>query len=306
MVKRRKGVVIGTLCCITAIFLYLVLPNRDSSDSYSIIRSEISKTPNARILEVAPDLQPRYFPWTNQVPVAMVSADPAQDDLRFMRAASIGQSELSQYLNEQGITHLLVAPLNGARNHLFYRWSNTPSVNIRLTEPLFREVARAYGDYPASLFEVVPAETSDFCSDCGGFEFIWSGIRESAIDTSRFGYLDGPDILWILGQDQPNLKIHTKDTNKNGLRITFGLVAAYGGNAPPQILRFQSERGLKVVRLFPGPEVFVSIDLSEGETLHIDPALPCVIPAVAQLDLGNQDLREMCFGITSVKAEEIP
>ena len=306
MVKRRKGVVIGTLCCITAIFLYLVLPNRDSSDSYSIIRSEISKTPNARILEVAPDLQPRYFPWTNQVPVAMVSADPAQDDLRFMRAASIGQSELSQYLNEQGITHLLVAPLNGARNHLFYRWSNTPSVNIRLTEPLFREVARAYGDYPASLFEVVPLETSDFCSDCGGFEFIWSGIRESAIDTSRFGYLDGPDILWILGQDQPNLKIHTKNTNKNGLRITFGLVAAYGGNAPPQILRFQSESGMKAVRLFPGPESFISVDVFEGETLSIDPVLPCVIPAVAQLDLGNQDPREMCFGITSVKAVEIP
>ena len=306
MVKRRKGVVIGTLCCITAIFLYLVLPNRDSSDSYSIIRSEISKTPNARILEVAPDLQPRYFPWTNQVPVAMVSADPAQDDLRFMRAASIGQSELSQYLNEQGITHLLVAPLNGARNHLFYRWSNTPSVNIRLTEPLFREVARAYGDYPASLFEVVPAETSGFCSECSGVEFNWKGIREKAIDTSRYGYLDGPDILWILGQDRSSLSINAKTKNGNGFRITFGLVAAYGGNAPPQILRFQSERGLKVVRLFPGPEVFVSIDLSEGETLHIDPALPCVIPAVAQLDLGNQDPREMCFGITSVKAEEIP
>ena len=263
MVKRRKGVVIGTLCCITAIFLYLVLPNRDSSDSYSIIRSEISKTPNARILEVAPDLQPRYFPWTNQVPVAMVSADPAQDDLRFMRAASIGQSELSQYLNEQGITHLLVAPLNGARNHLFYRWSNTPSVNIRLTEPLFREVARAYGDYPASLFEVVPAETSGFCSECSGVEFNWKGIREKAIDTSRYGYLDGPDILWILGQDRSSLSINAKTKNGNGFRITFGLVAAYGGNAPPQILRFQSERGLKVVRLFPGPEVFVSIDLSE-------------------------------------------
>ena len=61
-----------------------------------------------------------------------------------------------------------------------------------------------------------------------------------------------------------------------------------------------------MVRLFPGPEVLVSVDLSEGETLRIDPVLPCVIPAVAQLDSGNQDLREMCFGITSVKAVEIP
>jgi hypothetical protein len=304
--KRQNGLAIGSICCLTAVLVYFALPNRDSSDSYSIIRSQISKTPNARVLEVAPDLEPRYFPWTNQIPVAMVSADPAQDDQRFMRAASIGQSELSKYLIEQRITHLLVAPLNGERNHLFYRWSNTPSVNIRLTEPFFREVARAYGDYPASLFEVVPMDTSDFCSECGGAEFIWSGIRETAIDTSRFGYIDGPDILWILGQDQPNLKIQTEDANENGFRITFGLVAAYGGNAPPQILRFQSERGMKVVRLFPGPEVLVSVDLSEGETLLIDPVLPCVIPAVAQLDSGNQDLREMCFGITSVKAVEIP
>jgi len=306
VVKRRKGVVIGTICCLSAIGLYFVLPNRDTSDSYSIIRSQISKTPNAQVLEISPDLQPGYFPWTNQVPVAMVSADPAQDDLRFMRAASIGQSELSKYLIEQGITHLLVAPLNGERNHLFYRWSNTPSVDLQLTEPLFREVARAYGDYPASLFEVVPAETSGFCSECSGVEFKWSGIRESAVDTSRYGYIDGPDILWILGQDRPSLSISSKTKNENGFRITFGLVAAYGGNAPPQILRFQSERGLKVVRLFPGPEAFVSVDMSEGETLHIDPVLPCVIPAVAQLDSGNQDLREMCFGITSVKAVEIP
>ena len=306
MVKRQRGIAIGSICCLTAVVVYFVLPNRDSSDSYSIIRSQISKTPNARVLEVAPDLEPRYFPWTNQIPAAMVSADPAQDDRRFMRAASIGQPELSKYLIEQKVTHLLVAPLNGERNHLFYRWSNTPSVNIRLTEPFFREVARAYGDYPASLFEVVPMEISDFCSECGGVEFIWSGIREAAIDTSRFGYIDGPDVLWILGQDQPNLEIHTEEANQKVFRIIFGLVAAYGGNAPPQILRFQSERGMKVVRLFPGPEVLVSVDLSEGETLRIDPVLPCVIPAVAQLDSGNQDLREMCFGITSVKAVEIP
>ena len=306
MVKRRIGILIAAVCCLIAIGLYFVLPNRDSSDSYSIIRSQISQTPNSRVLEVAPDLQPRYFPWINQIPAALTSADPAQDDRRFMRAASIGQSELSKYLNEQRVTHLLVAPLNGERNHLFYRWSNTPSVNIRLTEPFFREVARAYGDYPASLFEVVPLETSDFCSSCSGVEFQWSGVRETAIDTSRYGYIDGPDFLWILGQDQPNLKIHAEEDNENGFRITFGLVAAYGGNAPPQILRFQSERGMKVVRLFPGPESLVSVDLSEGETLRIDTVLPCVIPAVAQLDIGNQDLREMCFGITSVKAEEIP
>lgn len=286
--------------------LYLIFPKSNNADSYAVIRSQISRTPNARVLEVAPDLQPRYFPWANQVPVALTSADPAQGDPQFMRAASIDQMELSKYLTTKGITHLLVAPLNGVRNHVFYRWSSTPSVDLRLTEPFFREVARAYGDYPASLFEVVPIEISDFCSECGGVEFIWSGIREAALDTSRFGYIDGPDILWILGQDQPNLKIHTEEATQNGFRITFGLVAAYGGNAPPQILRFQSERGMKVVRLFPGPEVLVSIDLSKGETLRIDPVLPCVIPAVAQLDSGNQDLREMCFGITSVMAVEIP
>jgi hypothetical protein len=304
--KRRKGVVIGAICCLNAVCFYLLFPKSNNSDSYAVIRSQISKTLNAQVLEIAPDLQPRYFPWTNQVPVAMVSADPAQDDSRFMRAASIGQSELSKYLIEQGITHLLVAPQNGERNHLFYRWSNTPSVNLRLTEPLFREIVRVYGDYPASLFEVVKTETSGFCVQCSGVEFNWDGIREKAIDTSRYGYLDGPDILWILGQDRPSLSINAKVKTKNGFRVTFGLVAAYGGNAPPQILRFQSERGMKAVRLFPGPESFFSVDLSEGETLHIDPVLPCVIPAVAQLDPGNQDLREMCFGIASVKAEEIP
>ena len=305
MVKRRKGVVIGTLCCITAIFLYLVLPNRDSSDSFSIIRSEIKKTLNARVLEVAPDLQPRYFPWTNQVPVAMVSADPAQDDLRFMRAASFGQSELSKYLNEQGITHLLVAPLNGERNHLFYRWSTTPSVDIRLTEPFFREVARADGDYPASLFEVVPLETSDFCSVCSGVELQWSGVRETAINTSRYGYIDGPDIVWILGQDQPSLRLIPSVDSGVRYRVSFKIIAAYGESAPPQILKFQTEKGAQFEKIIGGPGKEVSVELEVGNELEIHAVLPCMVPAVTQLEVGNQDTRELCFGVSSIKVEEI-
>jgi hypothetical protein len=30
-----------------------------------------------------------------------------------------------------------------------------------------------------------------------------------------------------------------------------------------------------------------------------------MVPAVAQLEQGNQDLRELCFGISSIKVEEI-
>lgn len=306
MVKQRIGKLIAAVFCLIAICLYFVLPIRDSSDSYSIIRSQISQTPNARVLEVAPDLQPRYFPWANQVPVALTSADPAQGDPQFMRAASIDQMELSKYLATKGITHLLVAPLNGVRNHVFYRWSSTPSVDLRLTEPYFREVARAFGEFPATLFEVAPMDFSDFCSECSGVELDWRGIRETVVETSRFGYLDGPEFAWVLGQDRPSLRIRAKENSENGFRVTFGLLAAYGGYAPPQIVRFESSRGLKVARLSPGPETYVSLDVSEGETIRIDAALPCVIPAVAQLDEGNEDLREMCFGITSVKAVEIP
>jgi hypothetical protein len=305
VVKQRIGKLIAAVFCLIAICLYFVLPIRDSSDSYSIIRSQISQTPNARVLEVAPDLQPRYFPWINQIPAALVSADPAQDDRRFMRAASIGQSELFKYLNEQRVTHLLVAPLNGERNHLFYRWSNTPSVNIRLTEPFFREVARAYGDYPASLFEVVPLETSDFCSSCSGVELQWSGVRETAIDTSRYGYIDGPDIVWILGQDQPSLRLITGVNSGVKYRVVFKIVAAYGESAPPQILKFQTEKGAKFEKIVGGPSREVSVELGVGKELEIHAVLPCMIPAVTQLEVGNQDTRELCFGISSIKVEEI-
>lgn len=306
MGKKFRAAFFVLLGCLVGLILFFLLPNRDSSDSYSAIRSQLSKTPNARVLEISPDLNPRYFPWVNQIPVTMESADPAQDNLQFMRAASIGVEELLKYLNEEGITHLLVAPLNGKRNHIFYRWSETPSVDIELAAPNFREVARAYGDSPASLFEVMQVESKNFCSECDGARFAWSGVRESAIDTSRFGYLDGPDLLWILGEDRPAFRILTESNVGKTFRITFGLIAAYGGKAPPQILRFSTEKEFKFVRLFAGPEVEISVDLVAGETLKIDSALPCVIPAVAQLDVGSQDQREMCFGITSVKAIEFP
>ena len=280
-------------------------PENQKSDSYAQIRAVISRTPESKVLEISPDLNARYFPWLNPIPVTFQSVDPAKNDPRFMRAASKGAEELAKFLTHEGITHLLIADSGQERNRIFYRWGLGPSVDVALEEPLFRAVAVAYGEYPATLYEVEQVELDGFCAECQGVRLEWNGVRESAINTSRYGYVDGPGIVWILGQDQPSLRLKSSEDSGVRYRVTFEIIAAYGDNAPPQILKFQTEDGVQIEKIVGGPSREISVEFDLGKEVEIHSVLPCMIPAVAQLEAGNQDTRELCFGISSIKVEEI-
>lgn len=280
-------------------------PESQTSDSYSRIREVLSRTPGVKVLEISPDLNARFFPWMNPVPVSFQSVDPAKNDPRFMRAASLGVEELSKFLTYEGITHLLIANTGQERNRIFYRWGLGPSVDVALEEPLFHVVAVAHGEYPATLYEVAQVELDGFCTECQGVRLEWEGVRESAINTSRYGYVDGPEIVWILGQDQPLLRLMSSVDSGFKYRVTFRISAAYGDNAPPQILKFQTEEDVQFEKIVGGPSKEISVEIVLGEELEIQSVLPCMVPAIAQLEAGNQDTRELCFGISSIKVEEI-
>jgi hypothetical protein len=302
--RRRNLLIFATSWFAVSMFL-LFGPESRTSDSYSRIREVLSRTPEVKVLEISPDLNARYFPWINPVPVSFQSIDPAKNDTRFMRAASLGVEELSKFLTNEGITHLLIANTGQERDRIFFRWGLGPSVDVVLEEPLFRAVAVAHGEYPATLYEVEQVELDGFCSECQGVRLEWEGVRESAIDTSRHGYVDGPGIVWILGQDQPSLRLMSSVDSGFKYRVTFGVIAAYGDNAPPQILKFQTEEGVQFEKIVGGPSREISVEVGLGEELEIQSVLPCMVPAIAQLEAGNQDTRELCFGVSSIKVEEI-
>jgi len=303
--SQRRNLLILTTSWFAVLLFMLFGPENRTSDSYSQIREVIGRTPDFKVLEISPDLNARYFPWINPVPVSFQTVDPAKNDPRFMRAASLGVEELSKFLTNEGITHLLIADTGQKRDRIFYRWGLGPSVDVALEEPLFRAVAVAYGEYPATLYEVEQVELDGFCAECQGVRLEWNGVRESAINTSRYGYVDGPGIVWILGQDQPSLRLKSSEDSGVRYRVTFEIIAAYGDNAPPQILKFQTEEGVQIEKIVGGPSREISVEFDLGKEVEIHSVLPCMIPAVAQLEAGNQDTRELCFGISSIKVEEI-
>jgi len=303
--SNRRNLLILIAICSAVLLLLLYGPDSRTSDSYSQIRAVISRTPESKVLEISPDRNARYFPWINPIPVTFQSVDPTKNDSRFMRAASISAEELGKFLTYEGVTHLLIADTGQDRNRIFYRWGAGPSVDVALIEPYFRAVAVAYGDYPATLFEVEQVELNGFCSECQGVRFEWEGMRESAVDTSRFGYVDGPNLVWILGQDQPSLRLRSTADSDVRYRVTFKVIAAYGDDAPPQILKFETEEGAQFEKIVGGPSKEVSVELDVGKELEIHSVLPCMVPAVTQLEIGNQDTRELCFGILSIKIEEL-
>jgi len=77
------------------------------------------------------------------------------------------------------------------------------------------------------------------------------------------------------------------------------LLAAYGGNAPTQIIRVSTLSGNQSVMVAAGRPAILKLQLSSNELASFDNVLPCRLPST--FDSINGDQRRFCFGIGDIK-----
>ena len=145
----------------------------------------------------------------------------------------------------------------------------------------------------------------------------WSGVRKDfyelqrsikevgmyRYDYSNF-YLDGTDVSWVLQgidghSEKPEFSIRTPNLLDKPFSVEITLLAAYGGNAPTQIIRVSTPSGAQSVMVAAGKPAIVKLQLSSNELVSFDNVLPCRLPST--FDASNGDQRKFCFGIGDIK-----
>jgi len=319
----RQKLLIGLLTLvIVALFIdpFGATLGTQDVDSYRAIRNVLDKTANSRLLNLA-----SYDDYYSIEPNLRLRKETSESFVEIgyesvLSAASLGDAAFNSYLHQQGFTHVIV-PLSSARKgRIWHKWGSLGSVSIQLSPPFFRKVAQTSGEFPVVLYEVLGANNLDTFEN-SLYSLEWSGVRKDfyelqreikengmyAYEYSKF-YIDGLDVSWVLQgtgghSEKPVFSIRTPNLSNKSFSVEMTLLAAYGGNAPTQIIRVSTSSTNQSVMVAAGKPAILKLQLTSNELVSFDNVLPCRLPST--FDSSNGDQRKYCFGISDIKVRAV-
>ena len=285
-------------------------------DSYQEIRDALKEKPNSKSIYLA-----SYDDFYSIEPNFRLRAETDESIVetnynKVLSAASLGDSAFNAYLRQHGITHVVVPLSSASKREIWHKWGRLGSVSIRLTPPFFREVVETFGEFPVVLYEVL-AVSSLSTLENNLYSLEWFGVRKDFYELQRSikevgmyrynyskFYSDGTDVSWILQgidglTEKPGFSIRTQDPSTKLFSVEITFLAAYGGNAPTQIIRVSTLSGAQSIMVAAGKPAIVKLQLSSNELVSFDNVLPCRLPS--SFDSSNGDQRRFCFGIGDIK-----
>jgi len=285
-------------------------------DSYQVIRDALKEKSNSKSIYLA-----SYDDFYSIEPNFRLRAETNESFAetnynKVLSAASLGDSAFNAYLRQHGVTHVVVPLSSASKREIWHKWGRLGSVSIRLTPPFFREVVRTSGEFPVVLYEVLASGKLDVFEN-SLYSLEWSGVRKDfyelqrnikevgmyRYDYSKF-YSDGTDVGWVLQgidghSEKPEFSIRTPNLIDKPFSVEITLLAAYGGNAPIQIIRVSTLLSNQSVMVAAGKPAIVKLQLSSNEVVSFDNVLSCRLPST--FDSSNGDQRKFCFGIGDIK-----
>ena len=296
--------------------LHLV-SGRYDSNPYTEIANELNQSSTTGVLVLASYADFYKFPvfdyirdvFGNRLAVrGEVVAEFGYDEV--LAQASLGQSNLIQYLKSREVSHLIVPLVNAEAGAVFHRWSSYGTIKIDLNSKSFSLVRKSGGEFPLALYEVnfegsvVPAEMPPV------YSLSWSGVRPGfygllrsvderyEVSYSR-NYEEGTETSWVFKGEHVKMTLNSPDTPDRAFRVEIQFIAAYGGYAPPQILRISQDSVVKVVPLKAGEPPKVPFILRNGQSIDIENVLGC--NKGTSFNPVDQDIREFCYGVLDVQ-----
>ncbi len=321
---RGRLAIIGLVLVIVYLFVDptgLTIGLRDN-DSYRDIRDVVGNVPNAKALYLASDddlygIEPN-FRLRAETSEKFVEANYQ----KFLSAASLGDMSFNSYLVMQGYTHVIVPLTSADRGQVSHKWGRLGEVAIRLRPPFFRQVLQSKGEFPVVLYEVLGGRGKFDQTQSLQYELQWSGVRRAFYEPVRtlqevgmYGYTysnvyeDGRDVSWVFqGTDgyteEPKFLIQVANNERQRFKVDVTLLAAYGGNAPSQIVRVATPMGAQSVLVSAGKPGVVHLQLAANEEVRFSNVLPCRLQS--SFDTPNGDARRFCFGIGNIRLRPTP
>lgn len=235
-----------------------------------------------------------------------------------LTVASFGKEYFINYLVQNGYTHILVPENSAKSGKIFHRWGNQGTADISLTSPDFTRVASTGGGSDVVLFKINRRQAGYVGHHAIPYRIDWlDSVRptfyEPKIDLVergfyRYDYLvsyeDGLGVSWVFqySGDQPEVPAFRIRSVEKGSRFTISinLVAAYGPNAPPQVIQMSvAGKNVHVTKLLAGVGITLTAEVMVNETIEIRNVLPCHQPR--DFEPADQDLKRFCFGISDLR-----
>ena len=237
---------------------------------------------------------------------------------KLLSIASFGEGFFINYLVQNGYTHILVPESSANSGEIFHKWGDKGSISISLTAPMFTRVASTAGGSDVVLFEINRVQVDSVDYQIIPYHIDWldsvrpAFYRPITILVERgfhrydysVSYENGPDVSWVFHYpgfrpEIPAFKIRSADTNSR-FNVTISLVAAYGPNARPQVIRVDvSGKNVHVAELLAGSVNEVTVEVKTDEVITIHSVLPCNQPRV--FEPNDLDERKFCFGISDLR-----
>jgi len=321
---RGRLAIIGLVLVIACLFADptgLTIGFRDN-DSYRDIRDFVGSVPNAKALYLASDddlysIEPN-FRLRAETSEKFVEASYQE----ILSAASLGDVSFNSYLLQQGCKFVIVPLSTANRGQVSHKWGRLGEVSIRLQPPYFRQVLQSQGEFPVVLYEVLGERGEVGNVQLLQYELQWSGVRSTFYQpmqtlqelgmysyTYSNMYEDGRDVSWVYKRtdgytEEPQFYIQVANGERQRFKVDVTLLAAYGGNAPTQIVRVTTSAGTQSVTVSAGKPGVIHLQLEANEDVKLSATLPCRLQSF--FDTPNGDARGFCFGISNLRIRTIP
>ena len=287
------------------------------SNPYTEIANELNQASTTGVLVLASDIDFYRFPVFNYIRdifgtrLAVHGESAAEfgyDEV--LAQASLGQTNFMQYLKSRGVSHLIVPLVNAEAGVVFHRWSSHGTIKIDLNSKSFSLVRRSGGEFPLALYEVNVEASVVAMEMPPTYSLSWSGVRPGFYGLLRSvderyevrysrNYEEGVETSWVFKGEQVKMTLNSLDTPDQPFSVEIKFIAAYGGYAPPQVLRISQDSVVKVIRLKAGEPPTATFVLRNGQSIGIENVLGC--NKGTSFNPADQDIRDFCYGVLDVQ-----
>ena len=293
-----------------------VLNGNFSRDSYTEIRSALSKSDNSTVLLVGSwdDFYSHEYNdyWRSEMGEGFVERNYGEA----LDAASLGDDYFNQYLRAREITHILVPKSTFDQGAIRHKFANRGSIEIQLGDPYFEVEGVSSGPYVSVLLKVLKTPKVVASADTSAYEITWRNTdwwfytkQTKMTEAGLYGYSYsyfyewGPTVRWYfdLSPDRSIiLELGYVSSSKDLRQVTIELtlVSAYGPNAPEHEVLVSTGGYSEAKTLSPlSPGVF-RVTVNTGETVKITNVSACRLPRSFE-PTDMSDLK-ICYGVSKV------
>jgi hypothetical protein len=320
---RNRPSLIAALLAVVLTFTVVdpfgVASGRFDSNPYTEIAAELEKSSTTGVLVLASYNDLYKFPVYNYLRNVLgtrlayhgeIAVEYGYDEV--LTQASLGEESFLRYLKSRNISHLIIPMATAETGVVFHRWSTHGTINLDLNSNAFSLVQKSGGDFPLALYKVKFDVQSASDSIPPTYSLAWSGVRPEFYQLLRMidegynvhylrKYEERVDTAWVFEGEQPKITLVSPATPNQNFNLELQFVAAYGDNAPPQVLRISVDSQVVVLKLKAGDIATTNLNIRNGQSIKIENVFGC--PQGITFDPQGQDIREFCYGLRDIKVQ---